>query len=134
MDGFRDLRVWQASMDLVELVYQASASFPRHETFGLSSQLRRAAVSVPSNIAEGHTREHLNEYIHHLSMAHASLAEVETQIEIAGRLRYIQAATLETLNREIAALSRQLRALRNALESKRAVRLTQHPTPTTQHP
>ena len=100
----------------------------------LDGQLRRAAVSVPSNIAEGHTREHLNEYIHHLSMAHASLAEVETQVEIAGRLSYIEAATLESLNREIAALSRQLRALRNALEAKRAVRITQNPAPSTQHP
>jgi four helix bundle protein len=134
MEGFRDLRVWQSSMDLVELVYQASVRFPQHEIFGLSSQLRRAAVSVPSNIAEGHTREHLNEYIHHLSMAHASLAEVETQVEIAGRLSYIEAATLESLNREIAALSRQLRALRNALEAKRAVRITQNPAPSTQHP
>ena len=121
-------------MDLVEMIYQASAQFPQVEVFGLTSQLRRAVVSVPSNIAEGHTREHLNEYIHHLSIAHASLAEVETQIEIACRLRYIDNTDVAAIRNEVSALSRQLRALRNALEAKRAVRLTQHPTPNTQHP
>jgi four helix bundle protein len=72
-------------------------------------------VSIASNIAEGHTREHIKEYLHHLSMAQASLAEVETQLEIAARLKYIPRAQLSALLNDIAALGKQLYALRNAL-------------------
>ena len=78
--NYRDLRVWQSGMDLVVMVYELSDKFPAKEMYGLTSQIRRAAVSVPSNIAEGHTRESTQEYLHHLSIAQASLAEVETQI------------------------------------------------------
>jgi len=78
--NYRDLRVWQSGMDLVVMVYELSDKFPAKEMYGLTSQIRRAAVSVPSNIAEGHTRESTKEYLHHLSIAQASLAEVETQI------------------------------------------------------
>ena len=84
--SYRDLRVWQASMDLVELIYQMTRGFSKQETYALCSQMQRAAVSIPSNIAEGHTREHIKEYLHHLSMAQASFAELETQLEIATRL------------------------------------------------
>ena len=80
--SFRDLRVWQVGMDLVEAVYGLTRAFPTHETYGLISQIRRAAVSIASNIAEGHTRHHLNEYLQHLSIAQASLAELDTQLEI----------------------------------------------------
>lgn len=90
MKSFRELRVWQQAMDLVEKVYVLTQDFPRQETYGLISQVRRAVISVPSNIAEGHTREHIKEYLHHLSMAQASLAEVETQLEIAARLKYLR--------------------------------------------
>ena len=90
MKSFRELRVWQKAMDLVETVYLLTQDFPKQETYGLTSQVRRAAISIPSNIAEGHTREHIKEYLHHLSMAQASLAEVETQLEIAARLKYLQ--------------------------------------------
>lgn len=87
--SFRDLRVWQLAMEIVELVYRLTRSFPRSEVYGLSSQIQRAAVSLPSNIAEGHTREHTKEYLQHLSIAQASLAELETQLEIATRLKYV---------------------------------------------
>src|SRR5207302_4582211 len=70
--SFRDLRVWQVGMDLVEQVYLLTQSFPKHEIYGLASQMQRAAVSIPSNIAEGHAREHLKEYLHHLGIAHGS--------------------------------------------------------------
>ena len=113
--SFRDLRVWQAGMDLVEEVYRVTQSFPKHETFGLASQIQRAAVSVPSNIAEGHTREHSREYLHHLSMAQASLAELETQMEIAARLNYLPPERLRQNLDRICSLGRQLYALRNAL-------------------
>ena len=76
--SYRDLRVWQAGMDLVVRVYRLTQGFPTHELYGLTSQMRRAAVSIPSNIAEGHTRESSKEYLHHLSIAQGSLAELET--------------------------------------------------------
>ncbi len=113
--SFRDLRVWQMAMDLVEDVYRLTRPFPRHEAYGLAGQMQRAAVSVPSNIAEGHTREHRKEYLHHLSTAQASLAELQTQLEIATRLRYCTPdRSNQVLNRAVS-VSRQLYALRNAL-------------------
>jgi four helix bundle protein len=115
MKSFRDLRVWQKALDLVEKVYVVTRRFPREETYGLLSQIRRAVVSVPSNIAEGHTREHIKEYLHHLSIAQASLAELETQLEIATRLNYLLPSQLKELLPEITSLGKQLYALRNAL-------------------
>ena len=102
-------------MDLVEKVYGVTRDFPKQETYGLTSQIRRAAVSIPSNIAEGHTREHLKEYLHHLSMAQASLAELETQLEISVRLRYLLPSLLEEVLRDLNSLGKQMYALRNAL-------------------
>jgi four helix bundle protein len=113
--SFRDLRVWQAAMDLVERVYRLTRAFPKQEVYGLTSQIQRAAVSVPSNIAEGHTREHRKEYLHHLSIAQASLAEMETQLEIAARLKYLTADQLVQTLELVVALGKQLYALRNAL-------------------
>ena len=113
--SFRDLRVWQLTMDLVELVYRLTWSFPRNEINGLASQIQRAAVSVPSNIAEGHTREHTKEYLHHLSMSQASLAELETQLEIAIRLRYVSLQEARSIAEHAESLGKQLYALRNAL-------------------
>jgi four helix bundle protein len=113
--SFRDLRVWQAGMDLVEQVYLLTQTFPKHEMYGLASQMQRAAVSIPSNIAEGHTREHLKEYLHHLSVARSSLAELETQLEIATRLKYCSSERLNQLLEQLDSLGRQLSTLRNAL-------------------
>ena len=115
MKSFRELRIWQAAMDLVENIYLLTRSFPKQETYGLTSQLQRAAVSIPSNIAEGHAREHLKEYLHHLSMAQASLAELETQLEIALRLEYLTAGQLKELMDECSSLGKQTYSLRNAL-------------------
>ncbi len=115
MQGFRDLRVWQQAMDLVEQIYRVSEGFPARESYGLTNQLRRAAVSVPSNIAEGHTRQHIKEYLNHLSMAQASLAELETQLEIAFRLKYTSAEPFQALLNQVMSLRKQLYALRNSL-------------------
>lgn len=115
MKSFRELRVWQQSMDLVETVYLLTQKFPNQELYGLTRQIRRAIVSVPSNIAEGNTREHVKEYLHHISMAQASLAEVETQLEIATRLKYLLQSQLNEVLPEIRSVGRQLYALRNAL-------------------
>jgi len=116
--SFRDLRVWQAAMEFVEAVYHLTHMFPKHEVYGLASQTQRAAVSVASNIAEGHTREHIREYLHHLSIAQSSLAETETQLEIAARLKYLSPEQLSEILKQAAALGKQLYALRNALVRK----------------
>lgn len=86
---YSELIVWQKAMDLVTEIYKITATFPSEERFGLSSQARRAAVSVPSNIAEGHGRKSTASYLNFLSIAFGSLMELETQIQIAVRLEYI---------------------------------------------
>ena len=106
-------------MDLVEAVYRVSSTFPRAEIYGLTSQIRRAAVSVPSNIAEGHTRESTKEYLNHLSIAQASLAEVGTQLEIAKRLGYIGDQHVVPLFQQATILGRQLYSLRDALNKRK---------------
>ena len=113
--SFRDLRVWQIGMDLVEHVYLLTQTFPKHEVYGLASQIQRAAISIPSNVAEGHSRQHLKEYLHHLSVAQASLAELETQIEIAARLKYCTREQLNQFLERMDSLGKQLSRLRNAL-------------------
>lgn len=87
--SYRDLEVWQKAMDLVVMCYQITNKFPRKELYGLASQLQRAAVSVPANIAEGRERQYRREFLQHLSIAYGSLAEVETHVQIAERLEYI---------------------------------------------
>ena len=103
-------------MELVECVYRVTQSFPKQEVYGLTSQLRRAAISIPANIAEGQSRQHLKEYLNFLSVAQGSVGELETELEIAGRLQYIGPAELDSLMSKLGALGRQIRALRAALE------------------
>ena len=117
--GFKDLAAWQRGMDLVAHVYSATRSWPSDERFGLTSQIRRAAVSVPSNIAEGHARTGSREFLHHVSIAFGSLAEVETQLLIATRLRDLNAEqSQETLHRVIEA-RRPLSGLLHSLRKSR---------------
>jgi four helix bundle protein len=86
--SFRDLEVWRLGLDLVQSVYKCTAAFPKSETFGLAAQMRGAAVSIPSNIAEGQARNSTKEFLRFLSYALGSLAELETQLELAARLKY----------------------------------------------
>jgi four helix bundle protein len=116
--SYRDLIVWQHAVDLVESVYQATERFPRHEIYGLSAQLRRAAVSVPSNIAEGHGRRGPREYLHHLSIANGSLMEVETQIVIARRLGYLPEELEAALQQQTAEVGRTTAGLIRALKAR----------------
>ena len=118
MGSYRELDVWQKSMDLVVACYHASNAFPDHEIYGITSQLRRAAVSVPANIAEGRGRQHTAEFIQHLSIATGSLAELETHMELAQRLGYIDATILESVLARSKEVGRMLNALRNALRRK----------------
>lgn len=102
----KDLRAWQAAMLLVEEVYSLTSTFPREEQFGLISQMRRAAVSVPSNIAEGAARNGTKELIHFLAIATGSLAELDTQLELAVRLGYCPAQdSLQAKLNEVSALT-----------------------------
>lgn len=116
----KDLQVWNFSMDYVALVYHAVRDFPVEEKFGLSLQMRRCAVSIPSNIAEGAARQSIKEYLHFLHIALGSLSELETQILIGKRLSYILDITdLMEENKKIrnylVALIRSLQAKRSAL-------------------
>ena len=99
LKSHKDLKVWQESMNLVILIYKVSEDFPKHEIYGLSSQIRRAAVSIPSNIAEGAGRKGENEFKRFLYIALGSLSEVETQLEISLRLGYIN--DIEIINNSI---------------------------------
>ena len=100
------------------MVYEISEKFPSKEVYGLTSQIRRAAVSVPSNVAEGYTSESTKEYLYHLSVAQASLAELETQIEIAFRIKYCSQDELDKVLIHSASLGKQLYSLRNSLQRK----------------
>jgi len=113
--GFRDLRVGQCGMEFGGRGVSAHKGFPRKSFYGLTNQLRRAAVSIPSNIAEGQTRSHVKEFLQFLSTAQGSLAEVQTQIELAGRLKYLSVEQLEPALQHAESLAKQLYALRNSL-------------------
>jgi len=117
--SYRDLRVWSAAMDLVTSTYKVSKKYPKDELYGLTSQSRRAAVSVPSNIAEGHGRKHVGEYLHHLSIANGSLMELETQVRIAFRLEYLNTDEQDALLRRAADVGRMLAGLITSLRKRR---------------
>ena len=114
--SYRDLVAWQKAMDLVTAIYQVSGSFPRDELYGLTSQLRRAAVSVPSNIAEGQGRHGAAEFRHFLRQASGSLMELETQIMIAERLGYVSPETASHILNSSAEVGRILNGLLNSLK------------------
>lgn len=116
---FRELRVWQDGMAMVRAVYRVAAELPREERYCLGEQLRRAAVSVPSNIAEGYARRSRREYLQFLSIAQGSIAEIETQVAIAASLGFITREASEALlTGSLLPLARQLSKLRLALSSR----------------
>ncbi len=105
------LTLWSEAMNLVVYMYQVSKEFPREEEFGLKAQIRRAAVSVPSNISEGLTRKSSKERCHFLNVAQGSLSEIDAQIEIAKRLGYINDSVEQRSNESLAAVERLLSGL-----------------------
>src|SRR5438477_5251096 len=113
--SYRELTVWQQAMELVLMVYRDSRSFPREELYGLTGQLRRAAISVPSNIAEGQGRRSTKEFLKHLSIARGSLLEVQTQIEIGLRLKFVSAPNATQVQSQSTSVLRLLNGLINAL-------------------
>lgn len=112
---FKELLVWQKGMELAERVYRLTEKFPADERFGLVSQMRRAAVSVPSNIAEGQARQSTREFLQFISHAMGSLAELETQTILSERLGRCTVADTVEIHRLIADLDRMLRAMRRSL-------------------
>ncbi len=115
INSFRDLIAWQKAMDLCDHIYDLTESFPKEEVFGLRSQLRRCAVSIPSNIAEGHARHSTRDFIHFLRVARGSLAEAESQLMLCGRRKYLSNGALEKTLKESDELGRVLAGLISSL-------------------
>jgi len=116
--SYRDLLVWQKAVELALLVYRFSEGFPKHEIYGLTSQVRRAGVSVPSNIAEGYGRGSRREYIQFLSIAQGSLKEMETQTIIAQRLGYATLSQSDSVLSECEVVGKMLGSLIRSLKTK----------------
>ncbi len=120
--NYRDLWVWQKSIQFTRQIYQATSGFPTSECYGLTSQLRRAAVSIPSNIAEGQARGQVGDFIRFLNMAKGSLAEVDTQLEIAKELGYLGPLDATQLQETSMEIRRMLFGLIEYLQNQRLVR------------
>ena len=118
LKNYKDLNVWQKSYKLCLKIYRMTAKFPSEERYGLTSQIRRAAVSIPSNIAEGYGRKTTLDYIRMLYISYGSVCELETQILLAGDLGYIEKGELDAAKKDIAEIERMLKALIRALENK----------------
>ena len=116
--GFKDLEVWQVAMQLVRECYHLTDLFPDSERFGLTNQLRRAAVSVPSNIAEGHGRGSPKNFLNFLWIANGSLAELETQVLLAVELKFVSAVQTEHVLNLAQQVGRMLTGLRRSIESQ----------------
>jgi four helix bundle protein len=116
--SFRDLRIWQRAMDLVPAVYRLLDKLPREEEYGLAEQVRRAVVSVPANIAEGHARKHTKEFLQHLSIARGSLAELLTLLLVAERLNYLAAEDVTRIEQQIADLAMPMNGLIRRLQAR----------------
>jgi four helix bundle protein len=118
LQSYHELQVWQKAMDLVVECYRAAEHFPKSEAYGLVTQLQRAAVSIPANIAEGQGRNHTKEFINHLSIAYGSLMEVETHLQIGARLKYIDEPLLHNLLVGTNEIGRMLNGLMQSLNRK----------------
>ena len=136
--SYRDLIAWQKAVELVVECYRATEGFPKSETYGLSSQLQRAAVSVPANIAEGRGRGHIREFAHHVAIAQGSLCETETHVEVAQRLGYLTPVAANALQQRAQRLGKLMHGLRHSLQRRidsppGSRVLPRHPTPDTRH-
>ena len=114
--NYKDLNVWQKGIDIVDTIYELTNHFPSQEKFGLFVQMRRSAVSIPANIAEGFMRSHRKEYVHFLYIALGSGAELETQVIISQRRNYLHLSEMKSLQERLDHLSRMLRSLIGKLQ------------------
>jgi four helix bundle protein len=115
---YRDLLVWQKAMDLAVELYRLTRTFPASERFGLISQIQRAGASIPSNIAEGHSRNTRGDYRRGISIARGSVGELETHLELARRLGYVQQDNYREFSERVAEIGRMLTTLSKRLSSK----------------
>jgi four helix bundle protein len=111
----KKLDVWKKSIDMVALIYEATKSLPRDEDYGLKSQMRRAAISVPSNIAEGLTRRTIVDKLHFLNIAQGSLSEIDTQVELCLQLKYFDAINHEKIETRLVEIQKMLSGLSRSL-------------------
>ena len=118
LKNYKDLKVWKKSYKLSLEIYRMTAKFPTEEKYGLTSQIRRSVVSIPSNIAEGYGRKTTLDYVRMLYISYGSVCELETQILLAGDLKLIEKGDLDTLKENIAEIERMLKALIKSLENK----------------
>ena len=118
METHKDLRVWQQSIEMVTSIYKMSKDFPKDEIFGLVSQMRRAAVSVPSNIAEGYARGTDKEKLHFLRISSGSMSEIETQLMLSLNLGYIGQETYDELSEQITSVWKQSNALISSIKKR----------------
>lgn len=118
IQSYRDLKVWQTGMDLAEDCYSVTRNFPREELYGITSQIRRASVSIPANIAEGHGRKTRKEYIQFLYIAQGSLRELETHLMLSKRVKLTRSDEIDSLLNQCESVGRLLSALIRALENK----------------
>jgi len=116
--NYKELKVWQKSYKLCLEIYRETNVFPKNEGFGLTSQMRRSALSIPSNIAEGYGRKTTPEYLRSLYIAYGSTCELETQLLLSGDLGYLDKESLSGLHRDIGEVERMLKALIKSLENK----------------
>ena len=115
LKNYKELKVWQKAYQLCLEIYKITKEFPKDEKYGLTSQIRRAAVSIPSNIAEGYGRKTTGEYIQSLSIAYGSNCELETQILLSGDLRFVGKEDLSRLQKEIGDVERMIKGLIKSL-------------------
>ena len=118
VSSYRDLEVWKKGVQLARLVYKLTGGFPKCEVYGMCSQMQRAAVSVPANIAEGHARSSTKEFLRYISIARGSLAELETLLVLAEQLEYCQVRGTAEIFRQCDEVSRMLSGLRNSLKRR----------------
>lgn len=118
VQSYQELKVWQKAMDLAVSCYQVTKAFPKDELYGLTSQIRRAATSVPANIAEGQGRHGTKEFLHFLSVARGSIKELETHVILSQRVGLLQCEELQSVLAQTEEISRMMAGLRAALESR----------------
>ncbi|MFH6994282.1 four helix bundle protein [Flavobacterium sp. FlaQc-48] len=119
MNTFRNLLIWQKSMNLATEVYQITNSFPKEEIYGLSSQIRRSSISIPSNIAEGYGRDGNSDYLRFLNISISSLFEMQTQLEISFNLKYINENQFNKINGESREIERMLSAFIRKIKDRK---------------
>ena len=117
IDSYRDLRVWQIGVDLAQASYELTRRFPKDELFGMTSQIRRASVSIPANIAEGYGRDNRGEYVQFLRIAQGSLKELETHLIVSEKVGLVGPGTTAALQSKCDETGKMLRALIRSLQS-----------------